>query len=269
MKWTNTRLIALSLALLNAANADASSHHITNNDVNFNNKLQFQSSPFVPLAFAAAKKGNKKAGGKKKKKNSTASSNRGFGIAPPTYEEVVSSFQTRMPQNDPNGCDCPCGSGGTYGECCGPFHKGDKTCQTMTDVLRTRYTAFSWRLIDYVIKTTHETCRDYREDKIAWAKDLNKQGMFDSFEFVKLDGGKEEEAMDNENEGYIEFNVTLRKKDADDSDVGVDGGSSESQETVISERSKFVRNPEDGVWSYSSGDVRTNVAGLEDTILNK
>ena len=41
------------------------------------------------------------------------------------------------------------------------------------------------------------------------------------------------------------------------------------KETIVSERSRFLRNPVDGTWSYASGDVTTNVAGLEDTILNR
>ena len=131
----------------------------------------------------------------------------------------------------------------------------------MTDVLRSRYTAFSYRNIKYVMDTTHKSCRDYREDKVAWAKDLDKGGMFDSFEFVKLQAGEEEMSDDNENEGYVEFKVTLRaKEDKYDTVAG--------QETVISEKSRFLRNPDDGSWSYASGDVRSDVVGLEDTQLN-
>ena len=214
----------------------------------------------TPLCFAASKK-NKKGGGKKKK-SSTASSNKGFGIAPPTFEEVVASFSNRQPKA-PNDEICPCGivDGRKYGDCCGKLHRGEETCQTMTDVLRSRYTAFAWRDVAYVISTTHETCRDHRDDKIAWAKDLNKSGMFDSFEFVGLEAGPEEPG-ENENEGYLDFKVTLRDKGERDLELA-------GKETVISERSKFVRDPETGVWSYSSGEVRSEVAGLEDTVLNQ
>ena len=131
----------------------------------------------------------------------------------------------------------------------------------MTDVLRSRYTAFSYRNIKYVLDTTHETCRDYREDKVAWAKDLDKGGMFDSFEFVKLQAGEEEMSKDDENEGHVEFKVTLRAKEDENDKVA-------GQETVISERSRFLRNPDNGSWSYASGDVRSDVVGLEATQLN-
>ena len=165
-----------------------------------------------------------------------------------------------MPE-DADTQECCCGSGKVYADCCGPFHRGDKSCLTMKDVLKSRYTAFSWRNIEYILDTTHETCRDWREDKVAWANDLDKGGMFDSFEFVNLSAGPEEMSEDDENAGYVEFKVTLRaKEDKNDKVAG--------QETVISERSRFIRNPDDGSWSYASGDVKADVAGLEDVTLN-
>ncbi len=85
----------------------------------------------------------------------------------------------------------------------------------MTDVLRSRYTAFAWRMIEYVISTTHESCGDYREDRVSWANDMNRNGMFDSFEFVNLIPGEEEiDALDEENAGFVEFRVTFRAKES-------------------------------------------------------
>ena len=200
-------------------------------------------------------------GGNKKKKTS-ARTTKGFGAPPPKLEDVLAKMKTRTPDNA-NEVDCPCGSGKPHGECCGPFLSGEKKCLTPSDVLRTRYTAFTWRNIKYIMDTTHETCRDYREDRVAWAKDLNKGGMFDSFSFVKLDAGEEEDG-ENENESYIEFKVTLRANDNPSAgSVAVAG-----QETVISERSRFLRAGDGEPWTYASGDVRSEVAGLEDVALN-
>lgn len=208
--------------------------------------------PDVALGFAAKKKG----GGKK---SSSASTNKGFGAPLPTLDEVLGKFSTRMPANNPDGLECPCGSSKTYGECCAILHRG-QPCLSMTDVLRSRYTAFAWRNIKHVMDTTHEVCRDYREDRIVWAKDLNKGGMFDSFDFVKLEAGPEKAGVD-ENEGFIEFKVTLQAKQDTNSVLA-------GQKTTVTERSRFLRNPKDGTWAYASGDVRSDVAGLEDTTLN-
>lgn len=108
--------------------------------------------------------------------------------------------------------------------------------------------------------STHETCRDYREDRVAWAKDLNKAGMFDSYEFAGLEAGPEVPGKD-ENEGFITFKVRLKSRETGE-------GKSMGSETIVTETSKFLRDPATGVWSYASGEVRADVAGIEDTILN-
>eukprot|EP00547_Thalassionema_nitzschioides_P005477 CAMPEP_0194205692 /NCGR_PEP_ID=MMETSP0156-20130528/4913_1 /TAXON_ID=33649 /ORGANISM="Thalassionema nitzschioides, Strain L26-B" /LENGTH=227 /DNA_ID=CAMNT_0038932043 /DNA_START=158 /DNA_END=841 /DNA_ORIENTATION=- len=215
--------------------------------------------------FAAAAKNNKN-NKNRKKTGGAASTRKGFAAPPPTLEDLLSSFRTRLPQGDANNTPCPCGSSEVYGDCCGPLHRGERRCTTMTDVLRSRYSAFSFRNIQYIMDTTHPTCRDHRNDRIAWAKDLNKAGMFDSFEFAKLeiiDGPEEKNDIENENEGYVTFKVTLVARE-DSVERGILAG----QETVITERSKFLRDAKDNSWSYASGDVRSDVAGLEETTLN-
>jgi SEC-C motif-containing protein len=213
--------------------------------------------PAVALGFAA----NNKKGKQQKAKKTTARTTKGFGAPPDTLDQVLDKFRTRMPENIPDAQECPCRiSGKSYEDCCAPLHRGQQSCLSMTDVLRSRYTAFCLRDIKHVMDTTHQTCRDYREDRIAWAKDLNNGGMFDSFDFTSLEAGPEEAGAD-ENEGFIKFKVTLRAKEDTTSILA-------GQETSVTERSRFLRNPEDGTWTYASGDVRSDVAGLEDTTLN-
>lgn len=210
----------------------------------------------------------------KKKKSNSASSSKGFGAPPPpapTLDSVIGKFRTRMPE-DADSQPCPCGGKSEteklYGQCCGPLHRGERKALTTTDVLRSRYSAFVWRLIPYIIESTHETCRDYLEDKVKWATSLNRYGMFDSFDFVKLDVGPEEPSAEDENVGFIKFGVTLRANDEsylEDHEGSVIPG----QETKMTERSKFIRDPTTGVWSYASGDVQSSIPGLEDISLNK
>jgi len=174
----------------------------------------------------------------------------------------VGKFRTRLPV-DKDGVECPCGSGMSYAACCEPFHAGRKRCLVPRDVLRTRYSAFTYRLVKYIMDTAHPSCRDYREDKTAWAQELNKNGMFDSYDFMGLEIGGATMAED-EDEAYLDFKVRLRAKDR----VG-QVSSLVGKETVISERSKFLRD-EIGVWSYASGDVRSDdISGLEDVVLNR
>ncbi|KAG7373030.1 hypothetical protein IV203_033754 [Nitzschia inconspicua] len=240
--------------------------------------------------FAAAarkKKNNNKNGGgggskNNKKASSTASTTRGFAAPPPTLDQTLASFRTRLPDNDdPATVPCPCGIYGTsYAECCQPYHLGELQCTTPLSVLQTRYSAFTYRLIGHIIATTHPNCREYMDDKIAWANSLNKNGMFDSFDFVGLQVLKEEQEhqqKDEEHSGldpnvaYIDFQVTLRGRSsttANTATITNDAVVVAGKETVVQERSQFLKDTATGVWTYSGGDVRSQVQGLEDTQLN-
>ena len=202
--------------------------------------------PSSTLGFAAKKKGG---GGHKKR---VASSVKGFGAKPPTFEQVVAQFKTNLVP-DAASQPCPCGSGATYGDCCAPYHEGFKVAEEPLAVLQTRYSAFYFRIIPYIIATTHPVCRDFRNDKIKWARDLDKNGMFDSYDFVSLERGAAS-AGANANESFLDFKVKLRANDGS------------GQETVISETSRFLK--EGDQWLYASGEVRSDVAGLEDAVLN-
>ena len=196
-------------------------------------------------AFAAKKKG-----GKATKR--TASTNKGFGVAPLTLEETLASFKTRFPPNADNQ-PCPCQSGNVYKDCCGPYHKEGQAALPPTPlaVLRSRYAAFCFRTIKYIIESTHSTCRDYQEDRIAWAKSLDKNGMFDSYEFVNLNVI---EIAEGEDQAFIDFQVKLRSN-------------ANGEETIVAETSHFLK--ENGRWTYASGNVRSMVEGVDDIILNQ
>ena len=120
----------------------------------------------VPLAASFA---IKKVGGKKR----VTENAKGFGAPALSWQEVVAKFKTRIPF-DGDEIPCPCGTGTVYGQCCAPYHRGDKYPESPLAVLRSPYTAFCWRDIRYVVETTHPNCADWQEDKIAWVKDLNK-----------------------------------------------------------------------------------------------
>jgi len=171
-------------------------------------------------ALAAAKnkrKGRKSPGSGSGKGNGGFG---GFGTPPPTLEDVLANAKnSRFPPNAPS-LPCPClisktsDSIGdetepsaiqnvkTYAECCGPLLDSTSSCggcTTPVQVLQSRYTAFCYRNIGHVIRTTHEECRDYRDDKVAWAKDLDREGMFDSFEFVGLEIVDNDETTETKN----------------------------------------------------------------------
>ena len=53
---------------------------------------------------------------------------------------------------------CPCDSGQTYVQCCGPWHQGlglGVFAPTPEALMRSRYSAFALGLVDYLTATWH------------------------------------------------------------------------------------------------------------------
>lgn len=64
-----------------------------------------------------------------------------------------------MPLPFPAFKPCPCGSGRSYGVCCGPLHAGEREAATPEELMRSRYAAYALRDTGYVRRTWHpETC---------------------------------------------------------------------------------------------------------------
>ena len=84
--------------------------------------------------------------------------------------------------------------------------------------------------------------------------------MFDSFDFIGLEVGSIT-MSDDDDESFIDFKVKLRSNESS-------GPYIQGQEIVISENSRFLRSGDPPRWLYASGKVKSEVAGLEDTILN-
>ncbi|MDQ1582986.1 MAG: motif domain protein [Microbacteriaceae bacterium] len=116
---------------------------------------------------------------------------------------------------------CPCLSGESYGNCCGPFHRGDAAAPTAERLMRSRYSAFVVGDADYLLATWHPSTRPASielDPEQRWFRldilDRNGGGMLDS-------------------EGTVEFSARYR----------LNGGAGEQREV-----SRFVR--EDRCWLY-------------------
>lgn len=74
---------------------------------------------------------------------------------------------------------CPCQSGALYGGCCGPFHAGKAVPETAEQLMRSRYSAYVFRQIDYLVETTHPEARtaSLRTDIEAFADAANWQSL--------------------------------------------------------------------------------------------
>lgn len=60
---------------------------------------------------------------------------------------------------------CPCGSGHSYGTCCRPYHHGKSKPDTAEQLMRSRYSAYYYRRVEYLVETTHPDTRDSRLKK--------------------------------------------------------------------------------------------------------
>lgn len=54
---------------------------------------------------------------------------------------------------------CPCKSKKSYQDCCLPFHQNKALPKTAEALMRSRYSAFFFRLPDYLVETTHPDTR--------------------------------------------------------------------------------------------------------------
>ena len=119
---------------------------------------------------------------------------------------------------------------------------------------------FCYRLPEYIIRTTDKSNSDYQKDTIKWARRLDREQMFDSFQFAGLEVGELEEG-EREDTAYLSLRVTLLPIDKQT------GLQSQPEPMVFSERSKFLRSAK-GHWLYAAGEVRSEAAGFKGRVLN-
>ena len=66
---------------------------------------------------------------------------------------------------------CPCGSTRPYADCCGPVISGERRADTAEQVMRSRYSAYVKKELDWLRASLHPDHRaDYNESSSrAWA----------------------------------------------------------------------------------------------------
>lgn len=69
---------------------------------------------------------------------------------------------------------CPCKSNISYSDCCEPYHNSTKLPSTAEQLMRSRYSAYALKLINYLIETTHKDKlkSSYRKSLIATINDI-------------------------------------------------------------------------------------------------
>jgi SEC-C motif domain protein len=146
---------------------------------------------------------------------------------------------------------CTCGSGLPYRECCQPYHLGRELAPTAEALMRSRYSAYTKGLVDYIVETTHPenpladggaspagTTRETLQadvkatcEKIAWEK-------------LKVLGGEDGASPD---EAFVTFQTWFKVR----GQMGQRAQGWVTQSFV--ERSRFLRD-ESGRWLYVDGE---------------
>jgi SEC-C motif-containing protein len=124
---------------------------------------------------------------------------------------------------------CPCGSKKAYNECCGSLIRGERQAQTAEELMRSRYSAYVKKEMDYVFSSLHPAHRsDYDErGSRAWADRAQWHGI----EIIEsAAGGPADE------EGRVEFVVSFTEN----------GIKQEHHE-----RAEFKKH--DGTWYFTTG----------------
>jgi SEC-C motif domain protein len=88
---------------------------------------------------------------------------------------------------------CPCGSGMTYDQCCGPLHAGVATAPTALQLMRSRYSAFAVSDAAYLLASWHPTTRPA-------SLDLDPTLKWRRLRVLGLTGGTEQD-----DSGTVEF----------------------------------------------------------------
>lgn len=122
---------------------------------------------------------------------------------------------------------CPCGSRLKYKKCCEVYHDSVEAADALK-LMVTRYSAYAAGDSSYIMRTTHQSNPDFKDDRKAWAEEIDR--FCDSTEFLGLEVL---DFIEGDDEAFVEFKAKLS-----------DG--------ILHEKSRFVR--ENGRWLYHSGE---------------
>jgi len=124
---------------------------------------------------------------------------------------------------------CPCGTGLSFEECCGPYLEGKSKPATAEALMRSRYTAYAKCDIDYIASTYDPDSKDEMDRKTteAWSKQSEWLGL----EVLKTEKGTAEDDT-----GVVEFLARYKIKN-----------------TTINHRERATFRKANGRWVFVDG----------------
>ena len=96
---------------------------------------------------------------------------------------------------------CPCASKRLYNQCCEPYHKKQSTPATAEALMRSRYSAYTLNLANYIYETWHPSTRptlsSLKNNNALWIKLIVNNAV----------------ASKNNDEAFIDFNAFYQIND--------------------------------------------------------
>lgn len=131
--------------------------------------------------------------------------------------------------------NCYCCSGKNFSDCCQPFLNGNAKPPTAESLMRSRFSAYAIRNVEYLLKSTHPATRKFHNfDEIEiWAK----SNVWQKLEVVSVNKGEYKDK-----EGIVEFKAFYLDQN--------------STSQVHHEISNFKK--ELGKWFYVDGKIIEN-----------
>jgi len=128
---------------------------------------------------------------------------------------------------------CPCASGKTFGECCGPILNGDKKAETAAELMRARYSAYAVGDVKFLYNSSGPEVQAEFDEKTTreWSKNATWQGL-DVISAEK--GGPDDE------EGTVSFIAHYTANDQ-----------------VCEHRENSIFRKIDGEWRFIDGTIDT------------
>ncbi|MGK0291312.1 MAG: SEC-C motif-containing protein [bacterium] len=124
---------------------------------------------------------------------------------------------------------CPCGSQDQFEECCAPLLAEEKQAETAEQLMRSRYTAYTTKNVDYIIATTLPKNRNNCD--LEGMKEWAESATWEKLEIVQTKAGQTEDKA-----GEVEFIAHFSQKE---------------EKKVHHELSTFTK--ENGQWFFESG----------------
>jgi SEC-C motif-containing protein len=93
---------------------------------------------------------------------------------------------------------CPCGSGESFDQCCGPILRGDRPADSPQQLMRARYTAYVRHEIDFLHDSTAPAAREQLDRQAT--ENWSRQADWHSLEILGTEGGS-----GSDDDGTVEF----------------------------------------------------------------